>query len=108
MFGSEAAKSPGRSSEPLIRGSQGLKRSGIWSLARVDQVLGDFSKLHVEVLGSLAQHVEGLVGTDPLAFDEDPLGLADQLSGDQGGLKVLGAAFLVRVSACCGGSETGH
>ncbi len=97
MFGSEAAKSPGRSSEPLIRGSQGLKRSGIWSLARVDQVLGDFSKLHVEVLGSLAQHVEGLVGTDPLAFDEDPLCLAYQLSSDQRSMKVLGTAFIVLV-----------
>jgi hypothetical protein len=70
--------------------------------------LGDFSELDVEMLGGLAQDVESLVSANPLAFDEDPLGLADQLSGDQGGLKVLGAAFLVRVSACCGGSETGH
>jgi hypothetical protein len=76
-----------------------LGRSGIRSLAGVDEVLGDFPELDVEVLGGLAQNVEGLVSADPLAFDEDPLGLADQLSCDQGGMEVLGTAFLVLVSA---------
>ena len=39
--------------------------------------------------------MEGLIGGDPLAFDEDPLSLADQLSSDQRGMQVLGPALLV-------------
>jgi hypothetical protein len=70
--------------------------------------LGDFSQLDVEMLRSLAQDVEGLVSGDPLAFDQDPLCLADQLSSDQGGMKVLGTSFLVLVKARGGTSESGH
>jgi hypothetical protein len=47
------------------------------------------------VLRRLAQDVERLVCADSLAFDQDPLCLADQLSSDQGGMKVLGTALLV-------------
>jgi hypothetical protein len=70
--------------------------------------LGDLSQLDVEVLRGLAQDVEGLVSRDPLAFDQDPLGLADQLSSDQGGMKVLGTSFLILVSARGRAGETGH
>lgn len=60
------------------------------------------------MLGGLAQDVEGLIGGDPLAFDEDPLGFTDQLSSDQGGMQVLGTSSLVFVGTRDGAGETGH
>ncbi len=81
------------------RGSQGLRLSRVGSFTCVNEVLGNLSQLDVEVLRGLTQNMESLVGGDPFAFDEDPLGLADQLSRDQGGMKVLGTAFLVLVRA---------
>jgi len=83
-----------------------VRRSRIWSLAGVDEISGDFSDLDVEVLGGL--DVEGLVNSDPLAFDEDPLGLTDQLSSDQGDMQVLGTSSLVFVGTRDGPGETCH
>ena len=85
-----------------------MRRSGIWSLAGVDEVSGDFSQPDVEVLGGLAQDVEDLVSGDPLAFDEDPLRLAYQLSNDQGGMKVLDTACLLLERTRSGAGESGH
>jgi len=51
-----------------------------WRFSGFDERLGYFFELDVEVLGGSAEHVEGLVGGDPLAFHQDPLGLAYQLS----------------------------
>jgi hypothetical protein len=46
--------------------------------------LGDLAEFKVEVLGGPAEDVESLVAGDAFAFDEDPLGLANDLAGDQG------------------------
>jgi hypothetical protein len=52
--------------------------------------------------------VEGLVSVDRLTFDEDPSSVTDQLSSDQGGVQILGTAFLVLAGARAGTGESGH
>lgn len=69
-------------------GARWARRSGIWSLAGVDGVPGDFSKLDVEVLGGLAQNVEGLVSASFLGS------LAAEV--------VVGAMAVVAVLPSCG------
>jgi hypothetical protein len=51
------------------------------NFTRLNDVLGHFPQLHVEVLGSSAQHLERLIGGDALAFNEDAFGLTNDLSG---------------------------
>ncbi len=51
-----------------------------------------------------AQDVEGLVGGDPFAFDEDASGLADDRSGEQGALEVVESLGLLVVGL--GGGES--
>ena len=67
-------------------------------LSGVDEVLGHVPQLEVEGLGGSAQDVEGLVGGDALALDEDSLGLAEHRPGGQCGLEVVVSAFVVVVA----------
>ena len=60
------------------------------------------------MLRGRAQDVEGLVSVDRLTFDEDPSSVTDQLSSDQGGVQILGTAFLVLAGARAGTGESGH
>jgi len=59
---------------------RGRHSASAWgNLASVHHVLGNLTQLDVQVLRRAPQHCEGLVGGDPLALDENALGLADDL-----------------------------
>jgi hypothetical protein len=60
-----------------------LKRPDVRFLDGANEVLGNLSKLDVEMLRGLTQGMEALISRARLVLDEDPLGLADQLSSDQ-------------------------
>jgi hypothetical protein len=56
-------------------------RSGIWSLARVNDIY-DFSKFYARMPRGLAFDVESLVSLDQLRLDAEPLSLAHQSQSD--------------------------
>jgi hypothetical protein len=89
-------------------GSAEVGEPGVGVFAGVDEGLGDLAEFEVEVLGGPAEDVEGLVGGDALAFDEDPLGLADDVAGGQRGVQVRGSLLVVFVGLGGGDGEGGE
>ena len=99
LFNSNAA--------PVPRG-QADGAPGVGVLTGVNQVLGHFAELDVEVLGSSTQYVERLVRGDPLSLHENPHRLADDLAAGQGGVEVVGPPFLGLVGVGNGECQASH
>jgi len=60
------------------------------------------------MLGGAADHIERRTCCDPLAFPEDCLRVADQLTGDKSGAEVGRETYVLMVSELCGESDSGR
>src|SRR5438445_11323700 len=70
--------------------------NGSWALARQGDLFGDVRQANVEALGGAAQHLEGFIGRDAMAFHQDALALA---------YDVAVADCNVEALFCLGGTE---